>query len=150
MPTATDPSLAPPGHESFYVLSPVPNLASGIDWRTQARPYRDAIMRFLEERYLPGLSKHLVAEHWIDPLHFQGTLNAVPGLGVQLRADPHAVGVVPSAQPQRGHRQPVLRGRGDAPGAGIPGVLSSAKIVDDLIAGAPATASAVWPRPAPA
>ena len=60
MPTYTDPSLAPEGCESFYVLSPVPNLASGIDWRVQAKPYRDAIMQFLEQRYLPGLQEHLL------------------------------------------------------------------------------------------
>ena len=150
MPTATDPSLAPPGHESFYVLSPVPNLASGIDWRTQARPYRDAIMRFLEERYLPGLSDHLVTEHWIDPLHFQGSLNAYQGSAFSFEPT-----LTQSAWFRPHNRSEDVDGlyfvgAGTHPGAGIPGVLSSAKIVDDLIAGAPATAGSVWPRPAPA
>jgi phytoene desaturase len=55
MPTITDPSLAPPDHEAFYVLSPVPHLGSGIDWNVMARPYRDRIMEFLEQNYLPDL-----------------------------------------------------------------------------------------------
>ncbi|MGI8469589.1 MAG: phytoene desaturase family protein, partial [Pyrinomonadaceae bacterium] len=70
-PTATDPSLAPEGCDSWYVLSPVPHLESETDWTTQAKPYRDSIINFLEENYLPDLSKHIVSEHHIDPLHFQ-------------------------------------------------------------------------------
>lgn len=150
VPTLTDPSLAPPGHEAFYVLSPVPNLASGIDWREQARPYRDAIVRFLEDRYLPGLSQHLVTEHWIDPLHFQGTLNS--HLGSAFSLEP----ILTQSAWFRPHNRSedvdglYFVGAGTHPGAGIPGVLSSAKIVDDLIAGAPATRAAAWPSVAPA
>ena len=60
MPTITDPSIAPEGHESFYVLSPVPHLGSGVDWTQAAKPYRDAVMQFLEDNYLPGLQENLV------------------------------------------------------------------------------------------
>ncbi|HKL14256.1 MAG TPA: phytoene desaturase family protein, partial [Balneolaceae bacterium] len=70
MPTITDPSMAPEGHEGFYVLSPVPHLDSGTDWNEMAPKYRDAIIQFLEENYLPDLEKNIVAEHYIDPLHF--------------------------------------------------------------------------------
>ena len=79
MPTITDPSIAPEGHEGFYVLSPVPHLDSGTDWESFASTYKKAIMDFLEENYLPDLSKHLVAEHYIDPLHFQDVLNSYKG-----------------------------------------------------------------------
>ena len=75
-PTATDPSLAPPGCDSWYVLSPVPNLGGSTDWRTAARPYRDRIVEYLERRYLPNLSRHIVTERTIDPLHFRDTLNS--------------------------------------------------------------------------
>ncbi|GAC1472467.1 MAG: phytoene desaturase [Ktedonobacteraceae bacterium] len=75
-PTATDSSLAPEGHDSFYVLSPVPHLGSGTDWKTEAKPYRDSIIQYLEQRYLPDLSQHIVTEHMIDPLHFRDTLNS--------------------------------------------------------------------------
>src|SRR5690606_23433810 len=76
MPTITDTSIAPEGHESFYVLSPVPHLGSGTDWTKMAKVYRDRIMQFLEDNYLPDLQKHIVSEHYIDPLHFQGTLHS--------------------------------------------------------------------------
>ena len=76
MPTLTDSSIAPEGHEGFYVLSPVPHLDSNTDWETFAPTYKKAIVSFLEENYLPDLSKHLVAEHYIDPLHFQDVLNS--------------------------------------------------------------------------
>ncbi len=133
MPTYTDPSLAPEGGEAFYVLSPVPNLKSGIDWRRQARPYRDAIMRFLEERYLPDLEANLVVEHTIDPLHFQDTLNSFQG---------SAFGIEPILTQSawfRPHNRSeefanlYFVGAGTHPGAGLPGVLSSAKIAEDLI-----------------
>src|SRR5687767_13025204 len=78
-PTATDPALAPAGCDSWYVLSPVPNLAGATDWRTAARPYRDRIVEYLERRYLPALSRHIVTEHTTDHLHFRDTLNSHPG-----------------------------------------------------------------------
>ncbi|MCU0635532.1 MAG: phytoene desaturase family protein, partial [Gemmatimonadaceae bacterium] len=64
-PSATDPSLAPPGHDCFYVLSPVPNLAGDIDWATVGPRYRDRIMQHLEDRYLPGLQASIVTEHTV-------------------------------------------------------------------------------------
>src|SRR5690606_4512095 len=76
MPTVTDPAIAPAGHEAFYVLSPVPNLGGSTDWARRARPYRDAIMQFLEDNYLPDLQRHIVTERMIDPRHFQTRLNS--------------------------------------------------------------------------
>ncbi|MBA2277582.1 MAG: phytoene desaturase [Chloroflexia bacterium] len=134
MPTLTDPSLAPPGGESFYVLSPVPHLGGDIDWATRAKPYRDHIMRFLEEHYLPDLSRHIVTEHMIDPRHFRDTLNSY--LGSAFSVEPI---LTQSAWFRPHNRSEELSnlyfvGAGTHPGAGLPGVLSSAKIVNDLIA----------------
>ena len=78
-PTATDKSLAPENCDSWYVLSPVPHLEADVDWTKAAKPYRDSIIQFLEENYLPELSKHIVTEHYIDPLHFQNELNSYLG-----------------------------------------------------------------------
>lgn len=133
MPTLTDPSLAPEGGEAFYVLSPVPHLGSGIDWTQAARPYRDAIMQFLEERYLPDLQANIVAEHYIDPLHFRDTLNSY--MGSAFSVEP----ILTQSAWFRPHNRSedfdnlYLVGAGTHPGAGLPGVLSSAKIVEDLI-----------------
>jgi phytoene desaturase len=133
-PTATDPSLAPPGCDCWYVLAPVPNLDSGTDWQTAAKPYRDAIVAYLEQRYLPSLSQHIVTEHFIDPLHFRDELNSYKG---------SAFSVEPTLFQSawfRPHNQsedvPNLYcvGAGTHPGAGIPGVISSGKIIADLIA----------------
>jgi phytoene desaturase len=136
MPTITDPSLAPEGCEAFYVLSPVPHLGSGIDWIKQAKPYRDAIMRFLEDNYLPDLQANIVAEHHIDPLHFRDTLNSY--LGSAFSVEP----ILRQSAWFRPHNQSedidnlYLVGAGTHPGAGLPGVLSSSKIAEDLIVNA--------------
>ncbi|MEP6690339.1 MAG: phytoene desaturase [Gemmatimonadaceae bacterium] len=138
-PTATDRSLAPAGCDSFYVLSPVPHLGGDTDWREAARPYRDAIVRYLEERYLPDLSKHIVTERHIDPRHFSETLNSHLGSAFSVEPTlmqsawfrPHNVSEdVPNLY---------FAGAGTHPGAGIPGVLSSGKIVAELL-GAPRSA----------
>jgi phytoene desaturase len=132
-PTATDPSLAPPGCDAWYVLSPVPHLGGDTDWREAAPRYRDAIMRSLEERYLPDLSKHIVTEHRIDPLHFEGTLNSY--LGSAFSVEP----TLTQSAWMRPHNRSedvdnlYLVGAGTHPGAGLPGVMSSGKIVAELI-----------------
>ena len=133
MPTLTDPSMAPEGHEAFYVLSPVPHLGANIDWETQAKPYRDRIMQFLEENYLPDLQENIVAEHFIDPLHFQNTLNSYLGSAFSVQPT-----LTQSAWFRPHNRSEdfdnlYFVGAGTHPGAGLPGVLSSAKIVDGLI-----------------
>jgi phytoene desaturase len=134
MPTLTDPSLAPPGCETFYVLAPVPHLGGAVDWAHAATPYRDRIMRFLEEHYLPDLSRHIVAEHMIDPRHFQDTLNSY--LGSAFSVEPILTQSAYFRPHNRSEEVPNLYfvGAGTHPGAGLPGVLSSAKIADDLIA----------------
>jgi phytoene desaturase len=132
-PTATDPSLAPRGCDCWYVLSPVPHLGGKIDWTTQAKPYRDKIIKYLEDRYMPELSKHIVSEHYIDPLHFEGTLNSY--LGSAFSVEPTLM--------QSAYFRPhnvsedisnlYFVGAGTHPGAGMPGVLSSGKIVANMI-----------------
>lgn len=135
MPTITDPSLAPEGCESFYVLSPVPHLESGTDWTTFAKTYRDRIMQFLEDNYLPDLQKHIVAEHYIDPLHFQDTLNSY--LGSAFSVEP----ILTQSAWFRPHNRSedfdnlYFVGAGTHPGAGLPGVLSSSVIAENLICG---------------
>jgi phytoene desaturase len=133
MPTITDPSLAPEGHEAFYVLSPVPHLDSGTDWTEMAPKYRDLIMNFLEENYLPGLRENIVTEHYIDPLHFQNTLNSYKGSAFSVEPL-----LTQSAWFRPHNRSEDIEnlyfvGAGTHPGAGLPGVLSSAKIAEDLI-----------------
>ena len=136
MPTLTDPSIAPDDHEAFYVLAPVPHLGAGVDWATAAQPYRNAIMQFLEDNYLPDLQANIVAEHMIDPRHFQNTLNS--HLGAAFSVEP----VLTQSAWFRPHNRSedfdnlYFVGAGTHPGAGLPGVLSSSKIAEDLIVSA--------------
>lgn len=135
MPTKTDPSLAPEGCEGFYVLSPVPHLDSNTDWTQKANPYRDAIISFLEENYLTDLEENIVVEHHIDPLHFQNTLNSYKGSAFSVEP------ILTQSAWFRPHNKSedvndlFFVGAGTHPGAGLPGVLSSAKIAEDLICG---------------
>ncbi|MDZ7808564.1 MAG: phytoene desaturase [Gracilimonas sp.] len=133
MPTITDSSMAPEGHEAFYVLSPVPHLDSKTDWNEMAPIYRDKIMNFLEENYLPDLQENLVAEHYIDPLHFQNELNSYKGSAFSVEP------ILTQSAWFRPHNKSedvdslYFVGAGTHPGAGLPGVLSSSIIAQDLI-----------------
>lgn len=133
MPSLTDPSIAPEGCENFYVLSPVPHLGSGVDWTKAAKPYRDTIMQFLEDNYLPDLQANIVAEHMIDPLHFQNVLNSHMGSAFSVQP------LLTQSAWFRPHNRSedfdnlYFVGAGTHPGAGLPGVLSSSIIVENLI-----------------
>jgi phytoene desaturase len=148
MPTITDPSLAPEGGETFYVLSPVPHLGSGTNWTKMARPYRNAIMQFLEDNYLPDLQENIIAEHYIDPLHFQNTLNSYRGSAFSVQP------ILTQSAWFRPHNRSedfdnlYFVGAGTHPGAGLPGVLSSSIIVERLIGGADEETLNTGSRPA--
>jgi phytoene desaturase len=132
-PTATDPNLAPPGCEGFYVLSPVPHLDAGIDWAERSEPYRKAIEAHLEQTVLPGLSRHVVASRWMTPQHFQDELLSERGAAFGLEP------VLTQSAYFRPHNRSeeveglFLVGAGTHPGAGVPGVLSSARVLDGLV-----------------
>lgn len=132
-PTATDPSLAPPGCDGFYVLSPVPNLAGATDWRTAAEPYRQAIARYLSATVLPDLERHVVTSRIMTPLDFQDRLDAFRGAAFGLEP------VLLQSAWFRPHNRSediaglYLVGAGTHPGAGVPGVLSSAKVLDRVV-----------------
>jgi len=132
-PSATDPSLAPPGCDCWYVLSPVPHLGGKTDWKTRAKAYRDAIIHYLERHYLPDLSQHIVTEHYIDPLHFRDTLNS--HLGSAFSVEPILTQSAWFRPHNRSEDIPnlYLVGAGTHPGAGLPGVMSSGKIVAQMI-----------------
>ena len=132
-PTATDRSLAPPGCDAFYALVPVPNLSSGIDWSTQAEPYRQRIQRELERTLLPGLGQELASSRLLTPQDFQDQLLAFRGNSFGMEP------VLTQSAWFRPHNQSedfehlYLVGAGTHPGAGMPGVLSSARVLDEVV-----------------
>jgi phytoene desaturase len=132
-PTASDPSLAPPGCDAFYVLSPVPHLDSDVDWHAKAEVYRAAISRRLSETLLPDLEKFVVSSRVMTPLDFRDRLLSYKGA---------AFGMAPSLTQSawfRPHNRSedveglYLVGSGTHPGAGLPGVLSSARVLDKVV-----------------
>jgi phytoene desaturase len=133
MPTKTDPSIAPEGCESFYVLSLVPHLDADIDWTQMAKPYRNTIMQFLEDNYLPGLQENIIAEHYIDPLHFQNTLNSHKGAAFSIRPNLLQSSWLRPHNRSEEFENLYFVGAGTHPGAGVPAVLSSGKIAAELI-----------------
>jgi len=132
-PTATDPSLAPPGCDTFYALVPVPHLDSGTDWLAHAETYRQAVQRRLEATVLPGLGKEIVSSKVTTPLDFQDRLLSFKGAGFGLEPL-----LLQSAWFRPHNRSEdvqglYLVGASTHPGAGLPGVLSSAKALMSVL-----------------
>lgn len=133
-PTRTDTSLAPPGFDTFYVLSPVPNTRSGVRWNEVRFRYFDRVLETLEQRALPGLRDRIVTRRMMTPDDFARDLRSPDGAAF----GPEPV-LTQSAWFRYHNRAPDIDGlyfvgAGTHPGAGIPGVLSSAKVLDRLVA----------------
>ena len=132
-PTATDTSLAPPGCDAFYVLSPVPHLASGTDWAVEGERYRQAIAAALEATVLPGLQASVVSSRIMTPQDFQDRLLSFRGAAFGMEP------LLTQSAWFRPHNRSeevdglYLVGAGTHPGAGLPGVLCSAKILDTVV-----------------
>ncbi len=133
-PTATDPSFAPPGCDSWYVLAPVPNLQSGTDWNQVAESYGDSILKALGETMMPGLEQCVTARFHMTPLDFQDRYLSVHGAGFSIAPILRQSAWFRFHNRAEGVENLFLVGAGTHPGAGLPGVLSSAKVLDHLIA----------------
>jgi phytoene desaturase len=133
-PTVTDPTLAPPGHEAFYVLSPVPHLGHApIDWAKKGPEYADKILSYLDQKILPDLKKHIVSLRIFTPEDFRTELNS--HLGSAFSVEPI---LTQSAYFRTHNKDPFLKGlyfvgAGTHPGAGVPGVVNSAKATAAVI-----------------
>jgi phytoene desaturase len=135
-PTMTDPSMAPPGHESVYLLVPVPNLARGdVDWATYGDTYRDKIVRYLEHDFgLPGFEASIQVEHRFTPLDFQRELGSHLGTGWQMEPTLFQSAYFRPHNRSEDVRGLYIAGAGTHPGAGLPGTLLSAEITAGLVA----------------
>ena len=132
-PTRTDASLAPPGHETFYVLSPVPNALGGVNWQEETEPYFQRILEAVERRLVPGLRDRIVTRLTMTPDDFAHDLRSPDGAAF----GPEPV-LTQSAWFRYHNRSPDVGGlyfvgAGTHPGAGVPGVLNSAKVLDRLV-----------------
>ena len=132
-PTATDPSFAPAGQDSFYVLCPVPNLQAGIDWATEGPRLRDRIVDALERTMLPGLKASITADFYKTPEDFRDEYRSVHGAGFSVAPIFRQSAWFRFHNKSESVRNLYLVGAGTHPGAGVPGVLCSAKVIDALI-----------------
>ena len=132
-PTATDPSFAPAGMDSFYVLAPVPNLTADIDWQIEAPRLMSRILTALEKNLLPGIRQTLADPFWMTPDDFSHDYLSEAGAGFSGSPVLSQSAWFRFHNRAEGIRNLYLTGAGTHPGAGLPGVLSSAKVVDKLI-----------------
>ncbi|MEM9970965.1 MAG: phytoene desaturase family protein, partial [Pseudomonadota bacterium] len=142
-PSITDPGVAPDGGDTFYALSPVPHLGHSdpVDWATMAETYRARVQKVLEDRLLPGLGDHLTASEVFTPETFRDRYLSPLGAGFSIEPRilqsawfrPHNV-----SEEAEGL---YLVGAGTHPGAGLPGVVSSAEVLDQLVPDAPRVAA---------
>jgi phytoene desaturase len=132
-PTATDPSMAPPGCESFYVLVPVPNNQGGIDYDAIEPQLREATIRYLERTVLPELGECIVDDFGVTPNHFEKNLNSLHGAGFSIQPLFSQSAYFRFHNKAPGIDGLYFVGAATHPGAGMPGVICSAKVLEELI-----------------
>ena len=132
-PTATDPSFAPEGCDSFYVLAPVPNLNANIDWKVEGPLLQERIVKALSDSILPGLENEITADFYMTPEDFADDYLSVAGAGFSVAPLFSQSAWFRFHNRAEGPENLYLVGAGTHPGAGLPGVLCSAKLLDRIV-----------------
>ena len=132
-PTATDRSMAPVGNDCFYVLVPVPNNQSGINWTIEGEKMKNLVIEKMQRQLLPDLKENIVEDFYLTPDYFEKELNTKYGSGFSIQPK-----FTQSAYFRFHNKSEICKGlyfvgAGTHPGAGVPGVLSSAKVLDKII-----------------
>tara|TARA_A100000164_G_scaffold29236_1_gene22701 strand:+ start:37 stop:1077 length:1041 start_codon:yes stop_codon:yes gene_type:complete len=134
-PTATDKSFAPQNCESFYVLCPVPNLEGQVDWDTMGPELADKIVTALDNTILPELPSVIDQMFWMTPEDFKNDYRSLYGAGFSIAPRLTQSAYFRYHNRDRSIRNLYFAGAGTHPGAGLPGVVSSAKVVEELLTG---------------
>ncbi len=132
-PTATDKTMAPDGNDCFYVLVPVPNNQSGIDWKIEGERMKNLVVDKMEKDLMPNLKDNIVEDFYLTPDYFEKDLNTKFGSGFSIQPK-----FTQSAYFRFHNKSEIYDGlffvgAGTHPGAGVPGVLSSAKVLDKIL-----------------
>ena len=132
-PSATDKSMAPENHDCFYVLVPVPNNQSKINWSIEGEKLKELVIKKMEKNLLPDLKNNIVEDFYLTPDYFEKELNTKYGSGFSIQPK-----FSQSAYFRFHNKSEVCDGlyfvgAGTHPGAGVPGVLSSAKVLDKIL-----------------
>jgi len=132
-PSATDPTMAPKNHDVFYVLVPVPNNLSGINWSTEGEEFKNLVLNKMDQTILPGIKENVLDDFYLTPDYFEKELSTLHGSGFSIQPK-----FTQSAYFRFHNKSEIFDnlyfvGAGTHPGAGMPGVLSSAKVIDELL-----------------
>ena len=132
-PSATDQSMAPKDHDAFYVLVPVPNNLSGIDWASEGVRFKNLVLTKMDQTVLPGIKDSVISDFYLTPDYFENELATLHGSGFSIQPK-----FTQSAYFRFHNKSEIFDnlyfvGAGTHPGAGMPGVLSSAKVLDELL-----------------
>ena len=132
-PTATDSSMAPKDQDAFYVLVPVPNNLSGINWSKEGERFKKLVLTKMDQTVLPGIKESVVSDFYLTPDYFEKELATLHGSGFSIQPK-----FTQSAYFRFHNKSEIFDnlyfvGAGTHPGAGMPGVLSSAKVLDELL-----------------
>lgn len=146
-PTATDPAMAPEGRDAFYVLTPVPNLRGGQNWDALSEDLTERILKVLETRLMPDLRSQLRATHALSPRYFADELNSPDGAGFSIAPILTQSAGLRFHNQSRAYRNLYFVGAGTHPGAGVPGVISSAAVVERLLEREPSESSVLSALP---
>jgi len=132
-PTATDKSMAPKGHDCFYVLVPVPNNQSEIDWSNEGENIKNLVIDKMEQSILPNLRENIVEDFYLTPDYFEKELNTKHGSGFSIQPKFSQSAYFRFHNKSEIYNGLYFVGAGTHPGAGVPGVLSSAKVLDKIL-----------------
>ncbi len=132
-PSATDPNMAPKGQDAFYVLVPVPNNLSNINWSNEGEKFKNLVLDKMDKSVLPGIKENVVSDFYLTPDYFEKDLATLYGSGFSIQPK------FSQSAYFRFHNQSEIFnnlyfvGAGTHPGAGMPGVISSAKVLDKIL-----------------
>ena len=132
-PSATDKSMAPEGHDCFYVLVPVPNNQSNINWSVEGEKVKNLVIDKMEKSLLPNLRENIVEDFYLTPDYFEKELNTKHGSGFSIQPKFSQSAYFRFHNKSEVYDGLYFVGAGTHPGAGVPGVLSSAKVLDKII-----------------
>ena len=131
-PSATDPNMAPNGQDAFYVLVPVPNNLSKINWIKQGDKFKELVLDKMDKTVLPGIKENVVSDFYLTPDYFEIDLATLYGSGFSIQPKFSQSAYFRFHNQSEIYKNLYFVGAGTHPGAGMPGVLSSAKVLDKL------------------
>ena len=132
-PSATDTDMAPNGQDAFYVLVPVPNNLSGINWSKEGEKFKNLVLDKMNESVLPGIKENVVSDFYLTPDYFEKDLATLHGSGFSIQPKFSQSAYFRFHNKSEVFKNLYFVGAGTHPGAGMPGVISSAKVLDKIL-----------------